>query len=108
MAKRLGRPLETQIEQKVETCPKSIDELALEAAPMAQRPDSEPLTAIVAGVDEVPLDFKYKMKNIEDIERAKRALLGTEEVVIGTGDRHEQARKLRRQFPSSFGTRKKK
>ena len=108
MAKRLGRPLETETDQKVEACPKSIDELALEAAPMAPRRDNEPLTAIVAGVDEVPLDFKHKMKNIEDIERAKRALLGTEEPIAGTGDRHEQARKLRRQFPSSFGKKKKK
>lgn len=109
MAKRLGRPLENTDDKKDAVYPKSIDELALEAAPMADRRDTEPLTAIVAGVDEVPLDFKHKMKNIEDIERAKRALLGTEPLIRSTGDQqHEESRKLRRQFPSKFGTKKKK
>lgn len=108
MAKRLGRPLGNTNDSNKAVCPKSIDELALEAAPMAETRDTEPLTTIVAGVDEVPLDFKHKMRNIEDIERAKRALLGMEQPVVGTGDRHGQSQKLRRQFPSTFGTKKKK
>jgi Hepatocellular carcinoma-associated antigen 59 len=56
--------------------PKTVEELALEAAvPKQKELFSDPGAAFVAGVAEVPLGVEHKLKNIEATEAAKAALL---------------------------------
>ncbi|KAG7667773.1 putative Protein COP1 SUPPRESSOR 2 [Nannochloris sp. 'desiccata'] len=82
LAKRLGKDLAESHKDdatgsgKGSKRPKTVEELALEAAVPKQKDlYSDPGAAFVAGVAEVPLGVEHKLKNIEATEAAKAALL---------------------------------
>lgn len=75
LAIRLGKELPDEA-GKGSKRPKTVDEMALEAAvPKQKELYSDPGAAFVAGVTEVPLGVEHKLKNIEATEAAKAALL---------------------------------
>lgn len=111
LARRLGKSATGKGEElsPEKKRPKSIEELALEIAPKARAASEEPMTAILAGIDEVPLAFEHRRKNIEEIERAKSALLGGLDVTTSSRPGADKGGHRKTMgLPAAFGSTKTK
>jgi len=74
LEERLGRKAPQQDAADGTTKHRTIDELAMEIAPKRKIVHDEPVATVVS-VDEVPVRLEHKLRNIEEMERAKAALL---------------------------------
>ncbi|KAI8112370.1 hypothetical protein M9434_003693 [Picochlorum sp. BPE23] len=94
LEERLGRkaPQQEDAAKKHRT----IDELAMEIAPKRKIVHDEPVATVVS-VDEVPVRLEHKLRNIEEMERAKAALLSRP---IAQDKKHDITLKG---LPTSFG-----
>lgn len=96
LEKRLGRKAPEQgAEESRASKHRTIDELAMEIAPKRKIVHDEPVASVVS-VDEVPVRLEHKLRNIEDMERAKAALLSRP---IQQGKKHD----IMKGLPTSFG-----
>lgn len=93
LEERLGRKAP---QQDAATKHRTIDELAMEIAPKRKIVHDEPVATVVS-VDEVPVSLEHKLRNIEEMERAKAALLSRP---IAQDKKHDITLKG---LPTSFG-----
>lgn len=110
LAKRLGKDLPQDLIDERKRM-KTVDEMALEeVVPKKDDVVRDPGVQFVAGVSEVALDIRHKLKNIEATERAKARLLGEGDLRVQDGGKDVRKDFQRNQFPSQFGKsiRKKK
>lgn len=96
LEERLGRKAPQPDAADEATKHRTIDELAMEIAPKRKIVHDEPVATIVS-VDEVPVRLEHKLRNIEEMERAKAALLSRP--IAQDKKKHD----IMKGLPTSFG-----